>query len=1026
MPATTASAGASLPAAPEHLLEKITDAFVAIDQDWIVTYVNAEAERLSDLGRHQMLGRNYWQLFPATVGTSFQQELLQVAAHRRAAEFEQYYAPSKRWFQVKADPANNGGVFIFYRDITGRKSVEDALRASEERFRAIVETTPACVGTVAADGTLLHMNEAGLAMLGAMNASEVIGKTIYSLIAPECRDEFRAFNESVCRGERGSLEFDLIGLDGKRRRMETHAAPLSQPDGTVVQLGITHDVSERKRREHAALLLGAIVASSEDAIISKDLKGTIMTWNKSAERLFGYKAEEVLGKPVTILIPPERLSEETDLLSQIARGESIDHFETIRRRKDGSLLNVSLSISPLRDAHGRIIGASKIARDITEVKRAERSALLLAAIVDSSDDAIVSKDLNGMIMTWNKGAERLFGYTADEAVGRPITIVIPPDRLDEEPEILSRIRRGDRMEHFETIRRHKDGSLLDISLTISPVKDGHGNIIGASKIARDISDRKRAEKAIEDLNERLKADLAAMTRLQQLSAKLIESRDSPELLGEILDTAIRLTGAGSGHIQLFRQGVFNIVAQRGLEPALLDFLNSPSGVQEAFGTAAHIRQRVLVTDIASSSLFSGIPGIALMLASGIRAAQSTPLVSRTGQILGTFTTFYGDGRAPAERELRLLDVLARLAADLIERKGAEEALLASEARFRQLADAMPQIVWTARPDGYLDYYNERWYQFTGFGRDQFGDQSWQAIVHPDEVQLCFESWYSSVRSGEPFRIEFRLWDRREARWRWFMSRALPVRDTSGATVKWFGTSTDIDEQKRIEQELRRANLDLEQFAYSASHDLQEPLRTIKIYGELLAQRYGGSLDGEAFEFVEYLRTGASRMEELVRDLLNYTQITLLEPPTLPVDANEALASALANLAGAIAESEATVANDPLPPVRAHSTHLRQLFQNLIGNAIKYRSPDRPPIVTVTAAQRDGQCIFSVQDNGIGIAPEYRGLIFGLFKRLHTTHEYSGTGIGLAICQRIVERYRGRIWVESQLGCGSKFTFEIPA
>jgi PAS domain S-box-containing protein len=358
--------------------------------------------------------------------------------------------------------------------------------------------------------------------------------------------------------------------------------------------------------------------------------------------------------------------------------------------------------------------------------------------------------------------------------------------------------------------------------------------------------------------------------------------------------------------------------------------------------------------------------------------------------------------------------------DLVKaRKQIEE----SEARLRQLADAMPQIVWTARPDGSVDYYNARWYEFTGFDRAKV--DGWEPVVHPEDVKRCDDAWRASIRDGEPFSLEYRIWDRHENRWRWFIGRALPVRREDGQIRKWFGTGTDIDEQKRVEDALRRANQDLEQFAYSASHDLQEPLRTIKIYGELLTKRYGPKLDGQAFEFLEYLRTGATRMEVLVGDLLAYTQVTLLDVAPEATDANEVLAATFASLAGAIKESGAQITSDPLPSPRIPRIHLQQLFQNLIGNAIKYRDLNRTPVLHVSGQQERGSWIFSVRDNGIGIDPEYKEHIFGLFKRLHTADEYSGTGIGLAICQRIVERYHGRIWVESEPGEGSTFFFTLP-
>ena len=387
-------------------------------------------------------------------------------------------------------------------------------------------------------------------MVGADSANEVASQCVYDLIAPEYRDAYREFNRRICQGEKGSMEFDIIGLKGVRRNMETHAAPLRQPDGALAQLALTRDVTEKRRRDRARDLLGAIV--------------------------------------------------------------------------------------------------------------------------DSSEDAIVSKDLNGIITTWNKSAELMFGYTATEAIGKSITMLVPAERLDEERTILRRIRNGERTEHFETIRRRKDGTLLDVSMTISPVRDSSGRAVGASNIARDITDRRRTEKAIHDLNSQLTQELSAMRRMQQLSTRLVQADDFNALLGDIVDAAIEITGADRGKIQLPEEG---------------SLLQHASEAGQRVVTGTH---------------------------------QCTPLISRSGQVVGLFSTWYNESHQPAERELRLLDVLARQAADLIERKNAVEALLSSESRFRQLSNTMPQFVWTARPDGFVDYYNERWYDFTGFDRNEFG------------------------------------------------------------------------------------------------------------------------------------------------------------------------------------------------------------------------------------------------------------------------------------------------------------------
>ena len=249
--------------------------------------------------------------------------------------------------------------------------------------------------------------------------------------------------------------------------------------------------------EQAALRLAAIVESSDDAIISKDLNGIVRSWNRAAERIFGFKADEIIGQPITLIIPQELHKDELLILNKIRAGERFEHFQTIRMRKDGSLLDVSLTVSPVRDQTGNVIGAAKIVRDVTQEKKAEQAALRLAAIVESSDDAIVSKDLNGTVLSWNHAAERIFGYKAEEIIGQPITTIIPPELHDDEPRILAKLRAGERIEHFQTVRVRKDGERIDVSLTVSPIRDPAGKVIGAAKIARDITQQKRMEAAIQ-------------------------------------------------------------------------------------------------------------------------------------------------------------------------------------------------------------------------------------------------------------------------------------------------------------------------------------------------------------------------------------------------------------------------------------------------------------------------------------------------------------------------------------------------
>jgi PAS domain S-box-containing protein len=276
--------------------------------------------------------------------------------------------------------------------------------------------------------------------------------------------------------------------------------------------------------------LAAVVDSSDDAIVTKTLDGVIRSWNRGAERLFGYTAGEAVGRQIFLIIPADRVAEEQDVLARLRRGERIEHFETIRQTKDGRRIPISLTVSPVRDDRGNLIGASKVARDIRLRRQRDELRARLAAIVQSSDDAIVAKTLDGVITSWNEAAERLFGYTAQEAVGQPIFLIIPEDRRSEEANVLSRLRNGERIKHFETLRQTKDGRRIPVSLSVSPIRDDEGRIIGAAKVARDISDRV----------ERERMQLLTRLVLAQEDERARMARELHDELGQQM-TALRLT-----------------------------------------------------------------------------------------------------------------------------------------------------------------------------------------------------------------------------------------------------------------------------------------------------------------------------------------------------------------------------------------------------------------------------------------------------------------------------------------------------
>ncbi|MDR6757007.1 PAS domain S-box-containing protein [Mycoplana sp. BE70] len=318
--------------------------------------------------------------------------------------------------------------------------------------------------------------------------------------------------------------------DGSEVAFESHPNIVKDDTGKVIgAVNLLIELADSNGAEAADARLAAIVSSSDDAIIGKTLEGVITSWNTAATRILGYDAEEMIGQSIRKIIPADLQSEEDEILFRLKRGEHIRHFETVRIAKDGRLVELSITVSPTRDKRGRLVGASKVARDITERNRAALTSARLAAIVETSDDAIISKGLDSIVTSWNASATRMFGYRPEEMIGTSITRLIPPELRDEEDNILAKLRRGERIDHYDTVRITKDGTRIDVSLTISPIHDCKGRVVGASKIARDIGERKQHERLqrllFDELNHRVKNTLAI---IQSLARQSLRKSPSPE------------------------------------------------------------------------------------------------------------------------------------------------------------------------------------------------------------------------------------------------------------------------------------------------------------------------------------------------------------------------------------------------------------------------------------------------------------------------------------------------------------------
>ena len=409
--------------------------------------------------------------------------------------------------------------------------------------------------------------------------------------------------------------------------------------------------------------------------------------------------------------------------------------------------------------------------------------------------------------------------------------------------------------------------------------------------------------------------------------------------------------------------------------------------------------------------------------------------------------------APLRDDAKRVNGVAVIAVDVTGQVLSRQAIEKSESRFRTLLETIVQITWTNTPEGDVNFFNQHWYDYTGQHPGQTDAVGWQDAIHPDDLSTTLIVFKKALADGTPFELENRYRRGTDGQYRWHLNRALPLRDEAGNITLWVGTATDIQEQKlvayeleqqvlsRTEQltasnlDLRRSNENLEKFAYIASHDLQEPLRKIQSFGDILKNQYGLQL-GEGISYLERMQSAASRMSVLIRDLLVFSRISTRQEATLPIDLNQVLTSVVEDLEPGNAQLNVAV----LPTVLGDRLQLGQLFLNLLSNALKFQKPDTVPVIQVNATQVTAaelpadvkparkatlyHCI-SVADNGIGFDEKYLDRIFQVFQRLHNRSEYAGTGIGLAICEKVAANHGGTITAISKPGQGATFAIYLP-
>ncbi|MEO5820674.1 MAG: PAS domain S-box protein [Vicinamibacteraceae bacterium] len=546
----------------------------------------------------------------------------------------------------------------------------------------------------------------------------------------------------------------------------------------------------RRRAEEAlrqqSQWLRITLASIGDAVITTDVEGRVTSMNAVAQVLTGWSQSDALGLFLTevlhIIHEDTRQAVENSAIRALQTSTIIrlaNH--TVLLARTGEEHPIDDSAAPIRDESGATVGAVLVFRDVSERKAADVARAHLAAIVESSEDAIISKTLQGIILSWNKGAEHVFGYAANEAIGRPVTMLLPPERLDEEQHILAQIARGDRIEHFETVRVGKHGRRLDVSLTVSPIRDASGQIVGASKVARDISRRKTVEArdrfliALDDaLRQHSEAEAMTLMAARALGEHLGVNRCAYARVEEDEDTFL-LTGN-------FTRGVDSIVGrytfrQFGEECLRLMRAGEPYVVADSA-----LDPRITAADHAAYQLVE------------IGAVICVP-IKKQGRFVAAMAVHTVGPRAWEASDVELVQRVAGRSWESIERARVTHELRESEHLFRALANSNPNLTWMARPDGWIYWYNDQWYAYTGTTPVDMEGWGWERVHDPATLPIVKQRWLRSIESGTPFEMVFPLRGA-DGTFRRFLTRVNPVHDSRGHIVHWFGTNTDVESERQ--------------------------------------------------------------------------------------------------------------------------------------------------------------------------------------------------------------------------------------
>lgn len=953
-------------------------------------------------------------------------------------------------FSVSAAPIlNQSGQIVAtvstFEDISDRKRTEAELQERERLFSTLAEALPVAIFRFDANSHCTYINNYWTAITGRTAAS-VMGLGWLETLHPADRDRLSSawLQWSQEAQQRGLYQNEgrLVHLNGQDVWYYIQALPEVNDQGeTVGYVGVLTDITERKyveqalQEREALLRLFAQYAPAGIAMFDREMR-YVMASQRWADDYYHGSLESLIGRSKYELFPdiPDwwRQVHQRCLAGAIEKCD-----EDLFVRADGRQQWTRWEVRPWYTAINEIGGIIIFSEDITQRKQAKTAILQLnqelqqtvtelQTLLDVIPIGIgIAEDPECQHIRVNPAFADALGISPAVNASlsapeeeRPTTFKVYQNGREMAPEELPlqyAATHGVEIRDLEVDVVWQDGTTVTLLEYAAPLLDESGQPRGSVGAFLNITDRKRAEASLRESQERYRT----LAQNFPNGAVLLFDNDLRYMLAE--GQALTQVGLTSLQGKTIWE-VLDAETCQLLEPLYRRALSGNSQILEVpFGDRIYSVHCLPVYDEQGRVKL------------GMAMSQDITLQKQAEQVLRT-------ARDELERQVQ---------ERTRELQAANTLLAQREREFRTLVENTPDVITRHDRQHRCLYINPACIQSLGMPPEFFLGKKPSELGYPKDLADFWETSLESVLTKGEMRVdEFIAINRDQPRN--YQVYVVPEREADQSIVSVMTIGRDItslrqaeESTRKLAEELQHSNQELEQFAYVASHDLQEPLRAITSFTQLLAQEYKEQLDGDADMYIEFIVDGATRMQQLIRDLLTYSRVGRYELHLQPIDCNALLERVKKDLQVAIAETQAIITADPLPSITADPNQMANLLQNLIGNSLKYRSEVNPRIHisarrhiveeandlshpgSLHLTMRPEEWLFSLQDNGIGIEPQYAERIFGIFQRLHTSDEYSGTGLGLAICQKIIERHQGRIWVESQLGQGATFFFTIP-